>query len=203
MSKSIILSVWAAVLAAGCGGTVGGSGGGGGEGGSGGSGTTSTLPAECAVETEESAPYSVTFQFKGAGATTVYMREECTLRYRVTSCGDGYQEGLVLTGQCTVDCAEKNQCIQCGACLEQAVAIAPGGTQEHAWAGKTYTFSENNVGCMCHVEHTAPAGKYRITVPVWATEQEAEEGGSPAGEVSVDFDLPAPGGVVEVPVTLP
>lgn len=200
MNRSILLSVWAVVLAAGCGGTVNGSGGGGGEGGS---GTTSTLPAECVVETEETAPHKVTFQFTGTGTTTVYMREECTFEYKVTSCGDGYQEGLALTGQCTIDCAEKNQCLECGACLEQPVAVNPESTLLHAWAGHTYTFDENNVGCRCHVKHVAPAGKYRITVPVWATEEEAAANGPPAAEVSVDFDLPAPGGVVEVPLALP
>jgi hypothetical protein len=155
------------------------------------------------VATEKAAPYPVTFQFKGAGSTALFLREECQLKYTVTSCAGGYQEALVLTGQCTVDCSEKNQCIQCGACLEAAVPINPGGTFEQPWTGKTYTFDQNNVGCECHVEHLAPAGKYRVTVPVYATEQAAAENGAPAGEVSVDFDLPAPGGVVEVPVALP
>lgn len=203
MNKVILCSLWSIVLAVGCGGsTVGGSGSGG-EGGSGGSATTSTLPAECAVQTEESAPHSLTFRFKGTGPTAVFLREDCQLRYTVTSCGDGYQEGLVLTGQCTIDCSQQNECIQCGACLQEGIPIGPGGFAEHAWAGKTYTFDENNVGCTCHMEHVAPAGKYRITVPLYATEEDALAGGTPAGEVSTDFELPTPGGVVEVPVFLP
>ena len=212
MAAFSILAPVVMALATGCENTVvgntGGNGGSGGSGGAGGDGgatvtTSSTLPSECAVETSEQGPYAVTFRFTTTGDVPVYLREDCVVNYTVTSCGDGYQEGLALTGQCTVDCSEDNQCIDCGACLLQALTVSAGAAVEHPWAGKTYTFEENNVGCTCHEEHVAPAGKYRITVPVFASEADAVDNNSPAGQVSVDFVLPAPGGVVEVPVALP
>lgn len=54
---------------------------------------------------------------------------------------------------------------------------------------------------MCHTSANAPAGKYRIDVPVYQTEEDALNLQNGA-VVSHDFELPAPGGVVTVPVGL-
>lgn len=205
----------ALMLAAGCGGTVvegsGGSGNSAGSAGSsgdagagaGGSTTTSTsttvVPPECAVEGAGAGPYPVAFHFTNPGADVLYLHQDCLLQYSITACDSGYGEGLSLSGACTVDCSEMNDCIQCGPCPDMGVQVVNGSPLEDGWSGHTYTFSQTSSGCSCHVEHVAPAQKYRITVPVFASEQDATMG-KVLFEASVDFSLPTPGGIVDVPL---
>ncbi len=193
-----------AALALGCGGTVTGSEGGGGgtaTGGSGGTTTTTThvVPPACAVVTDQSAPYQVFFQFTSTSTTPLYLREDCHTNFTITSCEDAYSAPVEIHADCTVDCSQANDCIECGACLEGANPVSQGAPHEVKWAGDTYTFGQNNVGCTCHNASVAPAGKYRITVPVFATEADATANTNPVPH-TVDFDLPAPNGIVIVPV---
>lgn len=199
-----------ASLVIGCGGNVtGGSGGDGGSTNTAGSGgatgttsttTTTTYPQACAVETNLTAPYSVTFQFTvpTVGAT-YYLAENCTTEFSIFTCDDAYAASVAISGDCTVDCSMMGECIECGACPQGAVAVTSSTPSEYTWAGNTYTFGQNNVGCGCHNEFTAHAGKYRIVVPVYPTEQDAIDHTN-AMEHTVDFDLPAPNGIVNVPL---
>jgi len=212
MKAILLASMVTAALAAGCGDVVvdptGGSGGdGGGQAtGRGGSATTSSttttsVPDECAVPADEPGPYAVTIRFQNPAdspvGAPVFLRRDCQLNYEVSGCADGFTEPLVLSGLCTSDCANANECIQCGACLEEGVEIQPGESVEVPWAGTFFTFGENAVGCTCHVEHVAPAQKYRIEVPVFASE-DAALANMPDYQSTTVFDLPASSGVVEV-----
>ncbi|MCC6553749.1 MAG: hypothetical protein IT372_12115 [Polyangiaceae bacterium] len=180
------------VMAAACGGSVtyGGDGGAGG-----------ALPPQCVVEAPEPGPHAVTFQLENSGALPVFLQEDCHLRYEVTSCADGYAAPVARYGDCTIDCSEglSGGCIACEACPFWAVSVGAGGNKTDPWSGRYYTFGETASGCTCHTEHTAPAGRYRVVVPVYASETAAMEG-TPSYEVSVDFELPAPDGVVRVPI---
>ena len=202
-----------ALCAAGCGGTItqgtGGSGGDGGSGASGGTGgtggtttttitTTPTLPPECAIVTNLPAPHAVQIDFTNTTPNAYFLREDCYLNFSIQSCADGYTEALSLSGACTTDCSESNAgCIDCGACPELGVAVAPGDTIEGAWSGLTFTFEQTSNGCSCHEEHHAPAGKYRVKVPVFASEEDALMN-KVAFEVVQDFELPAPEGTLLV-----
>lgn len=201
-----------ASLAIGCGGNiVGGSGGDGGGGtttntaGSGGGGTTTsttttTYPQACAVATDQQAPYSVTFQFTVATAgVTYYLAENCQTEFSLFTCDDAYTTPLSISGACTVDCSVMGECIECGACPQAAVPVTSSSPSEYSWSGHTYTFGQNNVSCSCHNEFDAHAGKYRVTVPVYPTEQDAIDHTN-GTEHSADFDLPAPNGVVIIPL---
>lgn len=199
-----------ASLAIGCGGNVvGGSGGDGGgtsTAGAGGSSTTTTstssIPEACVVETNLTAPYSVTFQFTvSTPGTSLFLAENCYTEFSISSCDDGYSASLAISGDCTVDCSEMNGCVECGACPQFGIEVTSAKPSESTWAGHTYTFGQTSVGCECHNEFNAHAGKYRITVPVYPTEQDAIDhtNGVPH---AVDFDLPAPNGIVNVPLDI-
>ena len=160
------------------------------------------MPPGCEVPTAQPPPYATTFKFVNDGAQTVYLRETCYLDMTVTACADGYQSPVSLTGDCTVDCIkEPDTCIACGACPEMGKAVDPKNSTSREWHGKNYTFGTNDVECQCHYEHLAPAAKYRVSIPVFATEMDAMyNSGPPLFTAEVSFELPAPGGVVEIPI---
>lgn len=184
-------------------GATGGVGGSSGAGGGGATGGTGGMPAECSVPASSAAPYEVMFRFTNTSAMPLFVLGECHVRYDVTSCADGYQQPLSLWGDCTIDCASPEArnggCIACGACMHQGIEVTPNAPHESSWAGNTFTFDTTNNGCSCHHTTAAPAGKYQISVPVYASD-EAAQAGEALYEIKVPFTLPAPGGVVEVPI---
>ena len=91
-------------------------------------------------------------------------------------------------------------CIACDACPETALEVTQETWQGDTWGGSTYTFGQNAAGCTCHNTFSAPAGKYRISIPVFATAADATNNTS-ASIVAYDFDLPFPGDSVTVPIT--
>lgn len=196
-----------ALTAAACGSSVesgtGGGGTGGGATGSGGAGGAGgQLPAECVVETAEPAPHAVTFHFINPGPDPLYLWQDCTLGYEILSCADGYTDPLARIGACTNDCnaAPGGGCIVCGPCPSSALEVPAGGQQTDDWSGHHYTFGTDAEGCSCHVQHDARSGRYRVKVRVFTS---TDEDAPPPYEVTVDFELPAPGGVVDVPLAPP
>lgn len=216
MNRLLFSLAWisSACVALGCGGNViggsnGGSGGSGGSTATAGSGggtvttttTTTSVPAECAVATNEPAPYEVLFRFTVNSGVTLYLRSDCYTNYTITSCADGYSAPVNIHGDCTIDCSESMGCIECGACPESGLIVSQDAWQEDTWTGDTYAFSQNAAGCTCHTTSAAPAGKYRITVPVFNTAQDAMDNAN--GNLrSYDFQLPAPNGLVVIPVDM-
>ncbi len=176
-------------------GAVGGTGATGGAGGSGG------VPNACSVPSAGPGPYKTTFHFTNDSPEKLFLRGYCQLEMTVSSCAGNYADDLALSGDCTVDCNTDptGGCIACGACPILGQEVTPTTPYDRDWSGLTYTFSQTSEGCPCHVGTPAAAAKYRVTVPVYASEAEAQNG-TPLREVSIDFTLPAPGGVVEVPL---
>ena len=197
--RSLGLLGAAAIAAAACGTTViDGTGGQGGSGASGGSG--GSVPDQCAVTTSLSPPFATTFRFANTGPAPVFLHQGCYLEFDVTSCASGYAGSLALHADCTIDCNDPlGGCIACGACWDGATTLDAGTTYDDTWAGSTYTFGTNGDGCSCHVGSLAPAGKYRVVVPVWDADPSIDWP-PPSRTVTVDFDLPAVGGVVTIPV---
>lgn len=196
----------AAALSAACGSTViegsgaaaGSSGSSGTAGTAGATGGTTVIPPECSVETTETGPFAVTFEFTNPGGQPFFLRRDCALNYAITSCDKEFSEALGLSGACTVDCSQVNECIQCGPCPEEAVMVPTGTPVQDSWSGKIYTFGQNNAGCTCHDEHIAPAQIYRLTVPVFASAEDAMTNQPPFFEASADFILPSPSDFVTV-----
>ncbi len=197
--------------ASGSGGGPGGSGGAGALGGSSGSGGvggvagTGGMPEQCQVPVTEPGPYPVTFRFTNVTETPLYVRQDCQTRYDILSCADGYQSSLSIWADCTIDCAQAQQggCIACGACMVQALEVTSAFPVDASWHGNSYTFQQTSEGCQCYVEHPALPGKYKIRMPVYGSKEAAESFSAPLYEVEVDFALPAPTGMVEVPVNIP
>ncbi|MFO0591037.1 MAG: hypothetical protein U0441_26065 [Polyangiaceae bacterium] len=211
MNKTFFSLAVAAVasLVIGCGGNVvGGSGGdGGGTSTAGSGGTTSTMtttttdiPPACQVITEQQAPYSVVLQFTASALDAAfYLSEDCYTEFSIYTCDDGFATPLSIHGDCTVDCSESMGCIECGACPQGAIQVTSMAPSESTWDGHTYTFSMTSEGCSCHNQFEAHAGIYRVSVPVYPTEQDAINHTN-AIVRNVDFTLPAPNGVVNVPL---
>jgi hypothetical protein len=142
----------------------------------------------------------VTFQLHNPTTDTLFIRQECFVDFTITSCADDYDEELELWAWCSVDCADPaGGCISCEMCLDEGIPIVPGGSFDVSWPGLTYTFGTNADGCTCHDDHAEPAGLHQIRVPVFRTAEDAELDVA-AYEVSLDFPLPAPLGVVQVPL---
>ncbi len=158
-----------------------------------------SVPPACRVSASGSAPYSVSFNFTNASGQTLFMHQGCSLSFSVSACADDYQEPLKLSAPCTVECSDQDGCVQCGACANSGVEVTPTAPRKGEWQGKIYTLGTNRAGCSCHTSRVAPAAKYRITVPVYASESDATSR-KPLREVVVDFELAAAGTQVEVPL---
>jgi hypothetical protein len=190
----------------GSGGTTGGTGGipsggsggiGGGSGGSGGSGTGG-VPPTCEVATSQAPPYATIIRFTTTSTTPLYLVDSCDLEWSLFACADGYTTSLGRSGACTVDCGDPSGgCIACGACQYLAKPVVAGTPVDDEWSGDYFTYGETPDGCSCHEKHSAPPAKYRAAAKVYASEDDVQNG-VVLREVSVDFELPAPGDIVEV-----
>ena len=160
----------------------------------------SGVPPACAVESSAPPPYRTIFQLINTGSEDIWLLEECRLRFTVSACASGY-EPVALWADCTLDCGDPTSgCIACGPCMQNAIRVAPSEAYEVTWDGITYTFSTTAEGCTCSTGHPAPAARYRVSVPVFAS-PDAALASVPARTVDFDFDLPvAFDGVVTVPL---
>lgn len=203
----------ALLVAAGCGGDVLVVGGGG----SGGSATTSPTTSVtssttssdggtggyvpgCSVPTELAPPYPVTIRLNSTDGV-VFVREDCVVELSVRSCLDDYAQPLAIDNWCSVDCVtDPDDCMLCEPCLPAALAVGQESVVDVSWGGLSYTFGTNAMGCRCSMPHTASAAHYRVSVPVYATEQAALDG-APGWTAETDFTLPDDDGVVYVSLT--
>ncbi|AKT42721.1 hypothetical protein [Chondromyces crocatus] len=187
------------LAAAGCGSSVNPGDGDGEGGGAGGPGEE--IPPECRVEAEPGLTYGVTFNFENGGDSPVYLWEDCNLRYEISACADGYSEPLAVHASCSLECtnAPSQGCIACAPCLQSAEVVQPQETVPVGWSGKHFRFGTSSAGCSCHDTFTAPAARYRLRIPVFASAEDAEANVSPRW-VSVDFELGTRNVVVPVPL---
>lgn len=186
----------------GAGGSTGGSGGfpSGGAGGAlgGAGGGTGGVPPTCGVANNQPGPFATTIRFTTSSTTPIYLVDSCDLEWSLFECADGYANALSRSGACTVDCGDPSGgCIVCGACQYIGKPVVAGSPVDDEWSGNYFTYGQTADGCSCHEEHVAPAAKYRATAKVYASEDDVQNG-VVLREVSVDFELPAPYGFVEV-----
>jgi hypothetical protein len=182
----------------GSGGATGGSGGFVPSGGSGGG------PNGCSVLTSILGPYPVTFRFTNPITEPLYIRQDCMITWSLYGCTDDFKTELAHRADCMSDCSEDypgGGCVACGACMMQGLEVTNVAPVTDDWNGMTYTFGKTASGCSCYNPAMATAGKYLVRVPVYKTKEDAEFG-NVAYQSEVYFDLPAPNGVVEVPVVL-
>jgi hypothetical protein len=169
-------------------------------------GLTKTEPvaptAACAASaTPASAPpYAVQFQFRNDTAASLFLLENCgSYDFGVSSCASGFSDRLNDQVFCACSCDNPQCGITCGACApDQATEIAGGGSLRRPWSGVSATIALITLG-ECVDSRALPAGRYRVSVSVYATGTDALARTGPR-VVSRDFELPAPSGVVDVPL---
>jgi hypothetical protein len=194
--RLLICGVVLGLVACGGSSTDSGAGGGSGAGGVGGSGGA---PAECQTPATDPGPFAVTFAFHNLGSGPVWLGDSCGAQlFQLLSCADGYQEPIPLDDSCTMACSDpKAECIDCLADCQPTSVEIPGNTSNSAsFDGMRYVFGALPDGCQCHQQAALPAGKYMLRVPVFTSEQATS-----SIPVEQWFDLPVPGGVLDVPLS--
>lgn len=162
------------------------------------------VPAACRVDTTETGPFAVQFRFENSSdaKVSIALGGSCGPTYQVTSCADGYARPLQLFAYCGALCPEVPSCVS-GACYDQPVPVTSGKPVADPWDGYDLTAHTVPAG-QCVERVVAAAGHYRIKVPVYpAVLPTAPTGGAlwtPLYTATVDFTLPSPGGVVDVPI---
>jgi hypothetical protein len=129
--------------------------------------------------------------------TPVYVREDCTLNYQLTSVCTG-STPLSTDAFCVVACKDVSLgCIACGACLMGAREVTPTAPQQINWSGEVYEYGMAPTGCTCATGHAAPAGAYTFSIDAYLSAEDATRGVN-AYHHRIDFTLPVPNGTVSV-----
>jgi hypothetical protein len=163
-------------------------------------GQTSAL---CAVATPAAPPpYAVQFRLLDDGASPVFLLDNCGGHdFGVSSCAGGFRDRLADRAFCACSCDNPSCGIVCGACApDEATTIAPGDSTSLPWDGVATTIEQVKSGAgQCVSSKDLPAGRYRFSIAVYGSAADALAR-TGARMVSRDFELPAEGGVVDVPL---
>lgn len=156
-------------------------------------------PPECGVETDRDGPFETTLRFVNESDEELWVQSRCALDYSMHSCASDYEEITIRAG-CTVDCDEGGgTCIACAPCMISQDRVGPGSPVESTWGGMIYSFDETPSSCRCHDGRVAPPARYEVRIPVYASEEDARNG-DVLREVTHEFELPAEGDLVIVPL---
>jgi hypothetical protein len=143
-------------------------------------------------------PSSVTFQLHNDGIGTVFLFENCTVEYTITSLADPVHE-IALSGACACECGR--ECPVCGACFAGPLDVATGTMRTESWNTVKVTSEPTSAGGSCERRTALPYGSYRIDVPVYPTLADAMARMS-GRTASQSFELPLSGDVVDVQLGL-
>ncbi|AKT42733.1 hypothetical protein [Chondromyces crocatus] len=179
----------------------GGSGGAGGAGGAG--GDDGQIPLACRSNSGADTTLGVIFHLENGGDTPVYLRNDCERGLlRIDACPDGEPRTLSLFASCSAECSADPYpgCTQCEPCAPTAAEIGPQTEHAVTWKGTYFTFGADAENCTCHNTLQAPAARYLLRVPVYATAADAEQDVAPRW-VSGDFELPQVGGSITLSLT--
>jgi hypothetical protein len=179
-----------------------GTGGTGGEGGTGGQ--------ACNAAEQSAPPFTTTLRFTNPGPDPrwLWFTAACRIEFAVTSCSEGYQRNVNIIE--LVGCHQA--CPSCSSACEQCqpggvgVLVAAGSYHDVAWNGydpvaDSTPFGDSGASCGCLRARNAPAGLYRVSVPVWPSDPTLTPNRtllSFATIVTQDFTLDHAGGIVEV-----
>ena len=143
---------------------------------------------------------AITFELRNDGAPTVYLFQNCSVEYTITSLADP-PHVIERPGPCGCDCGQ-SVCPVCGPCFLGSPEVAGGAVMNEFWSPVSVTYEQAPppVGT-CSRRHALPDGPYRIDIPVYPTAQDAltRTGGRIATQ---GFALPAPDNLVIVPLGL-
>ena len=166
-------------------------------------GTTVPLPAECWVEPAGARPYQTTFDLRNAGSQPLFLAIDynCGPMAAVSSCARGFKDDLLGHGALVCPCS--GSCPVGGpGCGPAGKELVPGAHQSLIWQATIPLQSMRNGDVCAAGSRDLPAGRYRLTAPVFASEAEAIAGGPVLFTLSHDFELPA-AGPIDVPFSKP
>jgi hypothetical protein len=141
---------------------------------------------------------SVTFQLRNDGQSTVYLFENCTVDYTITSLAEPVHE-VARVGACACECGQA--CPVCGPCFAGPREVAVGAALSEYWSTVSVTTQPTAIGGTCEQRTPLPYGRYRIDVPVYPTTVDAT-GRTLARTATQTFDLPVAGDTVDVQLGL-
>ncbi len=158
-------------------------------------GTSLSVPERCRFITEERGPFPVTFRLRNDGPQPLIVRwgGGCAWDFRISSCASSFTDALQPRDPCPCLC-EFSGCPSCGACGPEEEAIAPGRSSDRQWEGGLLVEQPRGQST-CLEPRTVPAGLYRLSLPVYASSEDARRS-APLRTVVKDFSLPAAGAVV-------
>ena len=159
-------------------------------------------PAACAASTTPATPppYAVEFRFHNDAASSLFVHKFCG-RYEVglSSCASGFTDRLNDFVGNACSCDHPNCGIVGGACEpDEGTEITAGVSLSSSFSGTSTTASSTASG-QCVTNRDLPAGRYRVSIWVYETADGALARTEPR-VVSRDFELPAPNGIVDVPL---
>jgi hypothetical protein len=159
-------------------------------------------PPVCAASMTPTSPppYAVQLRFRNDGASSLFVRKSCgNYDFGVSSCASGFTDRLNDFAFCACSCDNPQCGIVCGACEPDAgTEIAAGTSLDQPFSGTSTTLTPSCPG-QCVTNRDLPAGRYRVSIWVYDSAAGAVARTAPR-VVSRDFELPAPNGVVDVPL---
>jgi hypothetical protein len=162
-------------------------------------GTTLVVPAECRASTGRAAPYQVTFRFHNARNDAVYVYDFCRIQYSISSCASGFKDDLAPNQSLPCSCEFAGSCPVGGPCATGAGLIGPGAVKEIVWSG-TREVRVHKEAYECTTEKNVPPGRYRVSLPLFASPEAAQARAPLLATATAEFILPAPGDQVEVTI---
>jgi hypothetical protein len=165
-------------------------------------GNTVPLPAACRVADTGQGPYQVTVRLRNTGQRAVFFANtySCGVATTISSCAGEYRDRLNEEG---ILCPCDGPCPVGGpGCGPAEIRVAAGEMQQVVWQA-SITIRGTKGGQECAERSQAlPAARYRVTAKVFATPQHAIAGSPVLHTLEQDFELPAPGGVVDLPFAI-
>jgi hypothetical protein len=170
---------------------------------SGSAGSAGAGSGACSVPEQSAPPFTTTFRFTNPGPDPRRLSSNCfaQIQFDLTSCSDGYQRRINVIAPAASSCyaiCPTCQYSSCECALADTSPIAAGSYRDVVWKGddpvRDTIPTDSSLPCPCTRLPNAPAGLYRISVPVW-TSSSSED---PAYTVTRDFTLDHAGGIVEI-----
>jgi len=142
---------------------------------------------------------SITFQLRNDGLSTVYLFENCTIDYTITSLAEPVH-AVARVGTCACECSQAS-CPVCGPCFAGPRDVGVGAALAEYWSTVSVTTQPTSIGGTCEQRTPLPYGRYRIDVPVYPTVADATA--RMLGRTATQtFDLPVAGDAVDVQLGL-
>jgi hypothetical protein len=159
-------------------------------------------PPACAASTTPTSapPYPVELRFRNDGASSLFVLKACgSYEIGVSSCASGFTDRLNDFVVCACSCDNPQCGNTCGQCpADEGTEIAAGTSLDQPWSGTSTTLTPSATG-QCVTSRDLPAGRYRVSIWVYDSAASAVARTGPR-VVSRDFELPAPNGIVDVPL---